>query len=159
MSKCSTDLDDDLALPKDGMQVRGEYTVYGHFFFLRKLLNSTEKVRFFLDQDSSFRAACLSAFSERIKEGRCDAFYVRINSEATIDKKRQNPGRQSTPYGGNEATVSRPEGLADKALDDKGEDGPGGQHRHVAGSLGGTSIPEYGRAREGHVLSDGYPGV
>lgn len=82
-------LDDDLALPKDGMQVRGEYTMYGHFFFLRKLLDSTEKVRFFLDQDSAFRAACLSAFAERIKEGRCDAFYVRINSEATIDKKRQ----------------------------------------------------------------------
>jgi len=82
-------LDDDFALPKDGLQVRGEYTMYGHFFFLRRLLDITEKVRFFLDQDSAFRAACLSAFSERIKEGRCDAFYVRINSEATIDKKRQ----------------------------------------------------------------------
>ena len=69
-------LDDDLALPKDGMQVRGEYTMYGHFFFLRKLLDNTEKVRFFLDQDSAFRAACLSAFSDRIREGRCDAFYV-----------------------------------------------------------------------------------
>jgi hypothetical protein len=82
-------LDDDLVLPKDGMQVRGEYTMYGHFFFLRRLLDNTEKVRFFLDQDSAFRAACLSAFYDRIKEGRCDAFYVRINTEATIDKKRQ----------------------------------------------------------------------
>ena len=82
-------LDDDLALPRDGMQVRGEYTMYGHFFFLRKLLDMTEKVRFFLDQDSAFRAACLSAFPDRIKEGRCDAFYVRINSEATVDQKRQ----------------------------------------------------------------------
>lgn len=82
-------LDDDLALPRDGMQVRGEYTMYGHFFFLRKLLDSTEKIRFFLDQDSAFRAACLSAFFDRIKEGRCDAFYVRINAEATIDEKRQ----------------------------------------------------------------------
>jgi transposase-like protein len=82
-------LDDGLSLPRDGMQVRGEYTMYGHIFFLRKLLDITEKVRFFLDQDSAFRAACLSAFSERIKAGRCDAFYVRINSEATIDKKRQ----------------------------------------------------------------------
>ena len=82
-------LDDDLALPKDGMQVRGEYTMYGHFFFLRKLLDNTEKIRFFLDQDSAFRAACLSAFSDRIKEGRCDAFYVRTNTEATIDEKRR----------------------------------------------------------------------
>jgi hypothetical protein len=82
-------LDDDLTLPKDGMQVRGEYTMYGHFFFLRKLLGNTNKIRFFLDQDSAFRAACLSAFYDRIMEGRCDAFYVRINSETTIDKKRQ----------------------------------------------------------------------
>ncbi len=82
-------LDDDLTLPDDGVQVRGEYTMYGHFFFLRRLLDTTEKVRFFLDQDSAFRAACLSAFVDRIKEGRCDAFYVRINSEATIDQKRQ----------------------------------------------------------------------
>jgi transposase-like protein len=82
-------LDDSLALPKDGMQVRGEYTMYGHFFFLRRLLDSTEKVRFFLDQDSAFRAACLSAFSDRIKEGRCDAFYVRTNTDATIDEKRR----------------------------------------------------------------------
>ena len=82
-------LDEDLTLPKEGMQVRGEYTMYGHFFFLRKLLGNTEKIRFFLDQDSAFRAACLSAFSDRIREGRCDAFYVRINSEATIGKKRR----------------------------------------------------------------------
>jgi hypothetical protein len=62
-------LDDDLALPKDGIQVRGENTMYGHFFFLRKLLENAEKVRFFLDQDSAFRAACLSAVSDRIREG------------------------------------------------------------------------------------------
>ena len=82
-------LNDDLTLPKKGMQVRGEYTMYGHFFFLRELLDSTEKVRFFLDQDSAFRAACLSAFAGRVKEGRCDAFYVHIKSETTIDEKRR----------------------------------------------------------------------
>jgi len=82
-------LNDDLTLPKDGVQVRGEYTMYGHFFFLRRLLERTEKVRFFLDQDSAFRAACLSAFSKRVIEGRCDAFYVRINTTATIDEKRR----------------------------------------------------------------------
>jgi transposase-like protein len=82
-------LDDDLTLPKKGMQVRGEYTMYGHFFFLRKLLDNTGKVRFFLDQDSAFRAACLSAFSDRIREGRCDAFYVHTKAEATIGEKRR----------------------------------------------------------------------
>jgi hypothetical protein len=39
--------------------------------------------------------------------------------------------------------------VADKALDDKGENDPGGQHRQVAGSLGGTSLSGYGRTREG----------
>ena len=28
----------------------------------------------------------------------------------------------------------------------------------MAGSLGGTPVPEYGRARKGHLLSNGYPG-
>ena len=40
-------LDDDLALPKDGILVHGKYTMYGHFFFLKKLLDNIEKVRFF----------------------------------------------------------------------------------------------------------------
>ncbi len=52
-------LDDDLALPKDGMQVRGEYTMYGHFFFLRKLLDNAEKVRFFSRSGLSL-PGCLS---------------------------------------------------------------------------------------------------
>ncbi len=75
-------------LPLSGMQVHAEYTLYGHFFFLRKLFENVGKVRFFLDQDSGIRAACLAAFSDRIKEGRCDAFYVRIKTDATIDEKR-----------------------------------------------------------------------
>ena len=48
-----------------------------------------EKYVSFLDQDSAFRAACLSAFVDMIKQKRCDAFYVRISTAATIDKKRQ----------------------------------------------------------------------
>jgi hypothetical protein len=31
-------------------------------------MRSVEKVRFFLDQDSGMRAACLSAFADRIKD-------------------------------------------------------------------------------------------
>ncbi len=87
-TEISETIDEDITLPKDGVQVHAEYTLYGHFFFLRKLLDSTERVRFFLDQDSGIRAACLSAFCDRIKEDRCDAFYVRINDKSTIDEKR-----------------------------------------------------------------------
>ena len=76
-------------LPLSGMQIHAEYTLYGHFFFLRRLFENVEKVRFFLDQESAIRAACLSAFCDRIKEGRCDAFYVRIKTDVTIDEKRR----------------------------------------------------------------------
>ena len=76
-------------LPSKGMQVHSEYTLYGHFFFLHKLFGGVDKVRFFLDQDSGMRAACLAAFQREIKARTCDAFYVRINKELTVDEKRR----------------------------------------------------------------------
>lgn len=76
-------------LPASGMQVHGEYTLYGHFFHLKHLLGQVEKVRFFLDQDSGMRAACLGAFADRIKARTADAFYVRIAKELTVDEKRR----------------------------------------------------------------------
>lgn len=81
--------DFDTKLPANGMQVHAEYTLYGHFFFLKKLLGGVDKVRFYLDQDSGMRAACLGTFADEIKQGKCDAFYVRINRDMTItDRKR-----------------------------------------------------------------------
>lgn len=79
----------DTTLPGSGMQVHAEYTLYGHFFFLRSLLRKVEKVRFFLDQDSGIRAACLTAFWMEILEKRCDAFFVRIKKDLTINQKRR----------------------------------------------------------------------
>ena len=76
-------------LPRSGMQVHAEYTLYGHFFFLHKLFGGVEKVRFFLDQDSGMRAACLAAFQKEVAARTCDAFYVRINKNLTVDEKRQ----------------------------------------------------------------------
>jgi hypothetical protein len=46
------------------------------------------KWRFFLDQDSGMRAACLAAFKDEIKTRTCDAFFVRIAKHKTIDQKR-----------------------------------------------------------------------
>lgn len=76
-------------LPQQGFQVHAEYTLYGHFFFLKQLFRNVEKVRFFLDQESGIRAACLSAFQQKVKEKRCDAFYVRINKDLTVNEKRR----------------------------------------------------------------------
>jgi len=76
-------------LPHKGMQVHAEYTLYGHFFFLKKLFSGVEKVHFFLDQDSGIRAACLGGFQPEIQARKCDAFYVRINTKMTVPE-RQN---------------------------------------------------------------------
>jgi transposase-like protein len=75
--------------PRQGMQVRTEYTMYAHFFMLRQMLRGVEKVRFYLDQESGIRAACLSAFESEIKGGNCEAFYVRINKEMMDDEKNK----------------------------------------------------------------------
>jgi transposase-like protein len=76
-------------LPSNGMQVHSEYTLYAHFLLLRRLLGNAEKIRFFLDQESGIRAACLSAFWIEVLEKRCDAFYVRVNKNLTINQKRR----------------------------------------------------------------------
>ena len=75
-------------LPKTGMQVHAEYTLYGHCFLLRDLSMGAEKVRLFLDQDSGMRAAVLGAFAERVTERTADAFYVRINKDMTVDERK-----------------------------------------------------------------------
>lgn len=79
----------DEVLPFDGMQIHAEYTLYGHFFFLKRLLSHVGKFRFFLDQESGIRAACLAAFSQEVLKKTCDAFYVRINKDLTINEKRR----------------------------------------------------------------------
>jgi transposase-like protein len=77
------------ALPSKGMQIHAEYTLYGHFFFLKQMFSGVNKVRFFLDQDSGMRAACLSAFADEVKQGICDAFFVRVNAHLTVNERRQ----------------------------------------------------------------------
>jgi hypothetical protein len=72
------------------MLVHSEYTLYAHFLRLKELTAGAEKVRFFLDQDSGMRAACLAAFAGDIKaKRRADAFFVRIAKEMTVDQKRR----------------------------------------------------------------------
>ena len=77
------------SLPYKGMLVHSDYTLYGHFFFFRKLFANVGKVRFYLDQESGIRAACLSAFWVEVLAKRCDAFYVRVKKEQTINQKRR----------------------------------------------------------------------
>lgn len=75
--------------PVKGMQVHAEYTLYGHFYFLRNLFQQVGKLRFFLDQESGIRAACLAAFQKRVIARECDTFYVSINKTMTNDEKER----------------------------------------------------------------------
>ena len=94
-------------LPNYGMQVHAEYTLYAHFLFLRSTFKNVGKIRFYLDQESGIRAACLSAFWQEVLDKTCDAFYVRIKKDLTINEKRKlhakaqkqiDEMRDSSPY-------------------------------------------------------------
>lgn len=75
--------------PSNGMQVRSEYTMYAHFYYLHELLAPAGKLRFFMDQESGIRAACLSAFEDEIRARKADAFFVRLGKELSVDEKRK----------------------------------------------------------------------
>ncbi len=77
-----------VALPKFGMLVHDQYTMYGHFLLLAKLLKSAPKVRLFMDQDSGFRAAALSAFGPQIKARTADAIFVQVQKDANAYEKQ-----------------------------------------------------------------------
>lgn len=76
-------------LPREGMLVHSDCTLYAHFFFLKRLLPNVGKFRFHMDQESGIRAACFAAFHKEVLEKRCDAFYVRIDKELTIHEKQR----------------------------------------------------------------------
>jgi transposase-like protein len=79
---------EDVKLPKFGMLVHQQYTMYSHFLLLAQLMKSAEKVRLFLDQDSGIRAAAVNAFGQRIKEHTADAFYVKVAKDANAYQKQ-----------------------------------------------------------------------
>lgn len=81
------------------MQVRAEYTMIAHFYFLKRLMGNVERWRFFMDQESGIRAAFLTAFHDEIKVCEAEAFYVKIEKEPTVDEKRNfKLFRDSVPH-------------------------------------------------------------
>lgn len=80
--------DSDARLPAVGMQVHSEYTLYAHFWYLERLLRRVEKIRVFMDQDTGMRAACLGAFAPRVKAKTIESFFVRIQKDLTVSKKK-----------------------------------------------------------------------
>jgi hypothetical protein len=81
--------------------------MYGHFFFLKRLLGNVQKWRFFIDQDPGLRAACLAAFHDEIRAHTVDVFYVRINKELTVDERRHRYNDAKTVF--EQAKASHPD--------------------------------------------------
>ncbi len=104
------------SLPYNGMLIHSDYTLYGHFFFLRSLFASVGKVRFYLDQESGIRAACLSAFWIEVLEKRCEAFYVSVNKDLTINQKRRLKANSVRDLADFRATSAAYEPLTDHDL-------------------------------------------
>jgi transposase-like protein len=77
------------ALPSEGMQIHSEYTMIAMFHHLKGMIGNCEKWRFFMDQESGIRSACLSAFAREIKDRKAEAFYVSIEKEQTQEKRRE----------------------------------------------------------------------
>lgn len=78
----------DTKMPSQGMQVHDDYAMYGHFYYVQRLLKGVERLTVSLDRDDGSRAACLAAFRDWVKEDRLYAFFVHIDKHLTIDKKK-----------------------------------------------------------------------
>jgi transposase-like protein len=79
----------DTQLPPQGVQLRDQYTMHGHFHLLAALLQNAEKVRCYMDQDSGMRAAFFGAFADRINQRTADGWWVSIKKDFTVVQKER----------------------------------------------------------------------
>ncbi len=78
--------------PSKGAVVREGITLYAHFRLLRERVEHARHVTHCFEQESAMRAACLTAFDDRVLDGRCEAFYVRIDKGFTAKRKQEMAG-------------------------------------------------------------------
>jgi len=76
-------------LPDYGMRVRSEYVMFAHFEFLRRQLRGCRRFRFYLDTDSGFRAAVLSAFHREVADARAEVFFAASAKDATRPQREK----------------------------------------------------------------------
>lgn len=85
----SENFDEETQLPANGVLIHNEYTMMGHFLFLKNLLQHVGKTRFYMDQDSGMANAYLSIFKSEIKQSLSDGFLVRAVKNMSVDDKRR----------------------------------------------------------------------
>lgn len=86
-SLASEHIDETTKLPPKGVLIHNEYTMLGHFFFLKELFKHCSKTRFYMDLDSGLRNAYLTAFKNEIKEERSEGFMVKSAKDKTSHEK------------------------------------------------------------------------
>ena len=100
------------ALPTSCAQVHFEYTVHAHFRLLRRMLGDVGKIRFFMDQDDTLRAGCISTYVEEMRAGRADAFYVKIDKGLNVDQRNRLASQSTARFKKFKDSIGRP-GMSD----------------------------------------------
>ncbi|MCL1860136.1 MAG: hypothetical protein FWG52_01190 [Proteobacteria bacterium] len=80
-------LDAGTKLPAKGMQIFENYTLFGHFFYLARLLGGVKQLQFSLDGEPNIYSACLLAFQQWFSTGSLFVFLVRIDKKMSNDRK------------------------------------------------------------------------
>ena len=75
--------------PAKGGLVREDVSLYAHFLRVRRLLGTPPRVALYFEQESAMRAACMAAWGDRIRDGACEAYYIRIAKDRTAREKRE----------------------------------------------------------------------
>jgi len=97
------------ALPTTCAQVHFEYTVHAHFRLLRRVLGDVGKIRFFMDQDDTLRAGCITTYLEEMRAGRADAFYVKIDKGLNVDQRNRLASQSKARFEAFKKSIGRPD--------------------------------------------------
>ena len=76
-------------LPRHGMLIHSEYTMYAFMRLLAEMFEKVGKVNFYMDQESAIRAAFLAAFKDRVLNRTADGFFVSIMKNSTMPDRRK----------------------------------------------------------------------
>ena len=70
-----------LNYPSKGCLIRPQYTVYAHYMHLQQMLEHNEELAIYMPQETLLRSACISIFSERIKDKSIHPIYVETDAD------------------------------------------------------------------------------
>ena len=84
--------------PNEGIQVRFDYTLYGHFYWLKQILPKNSRKAFYLAYDSSLREACLSIFKDSVRKKTSELFYIRSEKNLSVTQRRKKVKNSSNPF-------------------------------------------------------------